>query len=159
VSRATALLYVVDASSPFTKPELDFLIEASKRVNLVVFALTKIDAYPGWRTILADNQGQLQAHAPRFGAAAWFPVSARLAELALTLPKEAAGELVRESRIADLQHALIELGGRGTCCGRPMCCVPSAVSWSAWTCRSVSGWPPRTRTRRRWLGPGRNGPG
>ena len=73
VERATALLFVVDASAPFSKPELDFLIEASKRVNFVVFALTKCDAYPGWRTILADDRGQLQAHAPRFGAAPVVP--------------------------------------------------------------------------------------
>jgi hypothetical protein len=113
VERATALLFVVDASSPFAKPELDFLIEASKRVNFVLFALTKTDAYPGWRTILADNRGQLQAHAPRFGAAPWFPVSARLAELAMGLPAEAANELIKESRIAELQHALIDLAGKG----------------------------------------------
>ena len=111
-ARASALLFVVDAAAPFGRPELDFLIEASKRVNLVVFALAKTDAYPGWRTILADNRAQLQAHAPRFGSAPWFPVSARLAELAITLPAEAAGELVRSSRIAELQHALIGLAGR-----------------------------------------------
>ncbi len=113
VERAAALLFVVDASAPFSKPELEFLIEASKRVNFVLFALTKTDAYPGWRTILADDRGQLQAHAPRFGAAPWFPVSARLAELAMTLPGEAARELITESRIAEVQHALIELAGRG----------------------------------------------
>ncbi|GAB2945269.1 dynamin family protein [Micromonospora polyrhachis] len=113
VERATALLFVVDASAPFAKPELDFLIEASKRVNSVVFALTKTDAYPGWRTIWDDNRAQLRAHAPRFGSVPWFPVSARLAELAMTLPEAAAGELVRESRVADLQHALIDLAGRG----------------------------------------------
>jgi len=113
VSRAAALLFVVDASTPLTRPELDFLIEASKRVDVVVFALTKVDAYPGWRTILADNRAQLQAHAPRFASAAWFPVSARLAELALTLPAEAAGELVGESRVAPLQHALVGLAGNG----------------------------------------------
>ncbi|MDG4766146.1 dynamin family protein [Solwaraspora sp. WMMD406] len=113
VERAAALLFVVDASTPFTRPEMDFLIEASKRVNVVVFALTKVDAYPGWRTILADNQAQLQAHAPRFAAAGWFPVSARLAELALTVPPEAATELVGESRVAPLQHALVELAGKG----------------------------------------------
>ncbi|WP_329110556.1 dynamin family protein [Micromonospora sp. NBC_01699] len=113
VERAAALLFVVDASAPFGKPELDFLVEASKRVNLVVFALTKTDAYPGWRTIWADNRAQLQAHAARFGAAAWFPVSARLAELASTLPAPAATELLRESRIGELQHALVDLAGKG----------------------------------------------
>lgn len=113
VERATALLFVVDASAPFSRPELDFLIEASKRVNFVVFALAKTDAYPGWRTILADDRAQLQAHAPRFATAPWFPVSARLAELAMTMPAAAAGELIRESRIAELQHGLIDLAGRG----------------------------------------------
>jgi hypothetical protein len=113
VERATSLLFVVDASSPFAKPELDFLIEASKRVNFVLFALTKCDAYPGWRTILADNKGQLQAHAPRFGSAPWFPVSARLAEMAMTMPGDAQAELIRESRIAELQHSLIDLAGKG----------------------------------------------
>lgn len=113
VDRASALLFVVDASTPFTKPELDFLIEASKRVDVVVFALTKIDAYPGWRTIWEDNRSQLQAHAPRFGSAPWFPVSARLAELAMRMPAQAARELIAESRIAQLQHALIDLVGKG----------------------------------------------
>ncbi|MGH3740068.1 MAG: dynamin family protein, partial [Micromonosporaceae bacterium] len=113
VERATALLFVVDASSPFSKPEMNFLIEASKRVNLVLFAFTKIDAYPGWRTIMDDNVALLQAHAPRFGSAPFFPVSSRLAEMALRMPKEADGELVKESKVADLQHALIKLAGRG----------------------------------------------
>jgi dynamin family protein len=113
VERGTALLFVVDASSPFSKPELDFLIEASKRVNFVIFALTKCDAYPGWRTIMADNKGQLQAHAPRFGSAPWFPVSARLAEMAMSMSGDAQAELIRESRIAELQHALIDLAGKG----------------------------------------------
>jgi hypothetical protein len=40
-------------------------------------------------------------------------VSARLAELAMTVPGEAAQELIRESRIAELQHGLIDLAGRG----------------------------------------------
>jgi len=113
VEQATALLFVVDASAPFSNPEMTFLIEASKKVNFVLFALTKVDAYPGWRTILADNKGQLQTHAPRFGSAPWFPVSARLAEMAMTLSGNAAKELVGESRIADLQHALIDLASKG----------------------------------------------
>ena len=113
VEQATALLFVVDASAPFSNPEMTFLIEASKKVNFVLFALTKVDAYPGWRTILADNKGQLQTHAPRFGSAPWFPVSARLAEMAMTLSGDAGKELIGESRIADLQHALIDLASKG----------------------------------------------
>ncbi|MGH3716040.1 MAG: dynamin family protein [Micromonosporaceae bacterium] len=113
VERATALLFVVDASSPFSRPEMNFLVEASKKVNLVLFALTKTDAYPGWRTILDDDVSLLQAHAPRFGSAPFYPVSSRLAEMAMRMPKEAAAELVKESRVADLQHALIKLASRG----------------------------------------------
>lgn len=113
VGKATALLFVVDASSPFSQPELEFLKEASKRVNLVLFALTKTDAYPGWRTIYDDDKSLLQTHAPRFGSAPFFPVSARLAELALRMPQEAAGDLINESRIAELQHALIGLAAKG----------------------------------------------
>src|SRR5262249_16357568 len=101
------------ASSPFSQPELSFLIEASKRVNFVVFALTKVDAYPGWRTILTDNRNQLQTYAPRFASAPWFPVSARLAAMPLTMAAAPAAELVRESRIGELQHSLIELAGKG----------------------------------------------
>lgn len=110
---AAALLFVVDAGTPLTRPELDFLIEASKRVNTVVFALAQIDAYPGWRRIRDDDQALVRAHAPRFAAAPWFPVSARLAELAMGTPADVAAELVAESRIAALQHALVELAGRG----------------------------------------------
>ena len=114
VARATALLFVVDASSPFSKPELDFLVEASKRVNFVMFALTKIDAYSGWQRIRDDNIALLQTHAPRFASAPFFPVSSRLAEMALSMPVDAARTLIEESRIAALQHALINLGAKGS---------------------------------------------
>ncbi len=112
VDRATALLFVADASAPLSRPELAFLVAASERVNSVVFALTKVDAYPGWRQIADDNRALLHAHAPRFAAAPWFPVSARLAELALGSPAHAA-DLVDASHIAALQHALVDLAGHG----------------------------------------------
>jgi hypothetical protein len=113
VDKATALLFVADASAPLSRPELDFLATASDRVDAVVFALTKIDAYPGWRRILDDNRALLQAHAPRFARAPWFPVSATLAELAVHAPGAEQAALVEESRIAELQHALVALAGHG----------------------------------------------
>lgn len=113
VRRATALLFVADASAPLSQPELDFLAAATERVDAVVFALTKIDAYPQWRTIAEDNRSLLQAHAPRFATAPWFPVSARLAELALTADPATRGTLTTESKVPALQHALVELAGRG----------------------------------------------
>ena len=113
VDRATALLFVADASAPLSQPELAFLVAASERVDAVVFALTKVDAYPGWRRILDDNRALLRAQAPRFADASWFPVSARLAELALTVPTGEQSAVVDASQIAELQHALVELAGRG----------------------------------------------
>jgi hypothetical protein len=113
VRRATALLFVADASAPLSQPELDFLAAATERVDAVVFALTKIDAYPQWRTIAEDNRSLLQAHAPRFAAAPWFPVSARLAEVALSADTATRDALAAESKVPALQHALVELAGRG----------------------------------------------
>ena len=113
VDRATALLFAADASAPLSQPELAFLVAASERVDAVVFALTKVDAYPGWRRILDDNKALLRAHAPRFADAPWFPVSARLAEVALSAPPGEQAALVDASKIAELQHALVELAGRG----------------------------------------------
>jgi dynamin family protein len=113
VDRATALLFVADAAAPLSQPELDFLATASDRVDAVVFALTKIDAYPGWRRILDDNRALLQAHAPRFARAPWFPVSATLAELAVPAPAGEQAALIEASRIAELQHALVALAGHG----------------------------------------------
>ncbi|MFI6071611.1 dynamin family protein [Actinoplanes sp. NPDC051343] len=113
VDRATALLFVADASAPLSQPELDFLATASDRVDAVVFTLTKIDAYPGWRRILDDNRALLQAHAPRFARAPWFPVSATLAELAVPAPAGEQAALIEASRIAELQHALVALAGHG----------------------------------------------
>ena len=113
VDKATALLFVADASAPLSEPELTFLIAASERVDAVVFALTKIDAYPGWRRIADDNRALLRTHAPRFAEASWFPVSASLAELALRAPTGEQATLVEASKIAELQHALVGLAGRG----------------------------------------------
>ena len=113
VDRATALLFVADASAPLSQPELSFLIEASDRVDAVVFVLSKVDAYPGWRRIAEDNQALLRAHAPRFADAPWYPVSARLAELARNADTAQSAALADASKIADLQHALVELAARG----------------------------------------------
>jgi hypothetical protein len=107
VKEAAALLFVVDASSPFTQPELEFLRRASESVDLVLFAVTKIDAFRGWRQVLEDDQALLAQHAPRFAGAEFHPVSAKLAEQAGTLPDPALANLLRtESQIVPLQLAL-----------------------------------------------------
>ncbi|GAA3859718.1 dynamin family protein [Saccharothrix violaceirubra] len=107
---ATALLFVVDASAPFTRGELDFLRTVGERVETVVFALTKVDQFRGWRQVLEADQALLAEHAPRFADAVFWPVSSRLFELSFKAPNpDAAGMLRERSGIGDLQGALQEL--------------------------------------------------
>src|SRR5262249_44704908 len=69
--------------------------------------LTKIDAFRGWRQVLADDQALLAQHAPRFAGAEFLPVSARLAEQAASVPDPAlAGVLRTESQVVALQLTL-----------------------------------------------------
>ncbi|MBW4715547.1 dynamin family protein [Saccharothrix obliqua] len=107
---ATALLFVVDASAPFTRGELEFLRSVGERVETVVFALTKVDQYRGWRTVLEADRALLAEHAPRFAGATFHPVSSRMFELASRAPNPDAAAMLRErSGVAELQSALQEL--------------------------------------------------
>jgi hypothetical protein len=101
---------VVDASAPFTKGELDFLASVGERVETVIFALTKVDQFRGWREILDADRRLLAEHAPRFAAATLHPVSARMFEMAAKAPNPAAAAMLREkSGVGDLQVAVQEL--------------------------------------------------
>ncbi|WP_043730762.1 dynamin family protein [Kutzneria sp. 744] len=107
---ATALLFVVDASSPFTRGELDFLATVGERVETVLFALTKVDQFRGWREILEADQKLLAEHAPRFAGAKFHAVSPRLFEMAAKAPNASAAALLREkSGVGELQIAVQEL--------------------------------------------------
>ncbi|MCA1188408.1 MULTISPECIES: dynamin family protein [unclassified Saccharopolyspora] len=118
-SAATALLFVADASAPFTRGELDFLHGAADRVETVVFALAKTDQHRGWRRVLEENRALLAEHAPRFADVPIHPVSARLWELAAQAPNEQAATMLRErSGVAELRSALEQLvGGRAAMLG------------------------------------------
>lgn len=107
---ATALLFVVDASSPFTAGELNFLREVGGRVETVVFALSKTDQFRGWREVLEADRRLLAEHAPRFADAAFHPLSARMFEMAAKAPNPQAAGLLRErSGVIAVQTALQEL--------------------------------------------------
>ncbi|MBC6449142.1 dynamin family protein [Actinokineospora xionganensis] len=107
---ATALLFVVDASAPFTLGELNFLANIGDRVETVVFALSKVDQYRGWRQVLEANQALLTEHAPRFAGATFHPVSSRMFEMAGKAPSpEAATMLKEKSGVVQLQQALQSL--------------------------------------------------
>jgi hypothetical protein len=92
---ADALLFVVDASAPISATELAFLRRAAERIDTVVFVLSKIDLYPGWRRIYADNQALLRQHAPRFAGAPMLPVSSRNAERVLALSAGPVADIER----------------------------------------------------------------
>ncbi|MEV0696546.1 dynamin family protein [Saccharopolyspora sp. NPDC050389] len=116
---ATALLFVVDASAPFTRGELEFLQKVAERVETVVFALAKTDQHRGWRQVLEADRKLLAEHAPRFADMPIFPVSARMQELAAKAPSEQAADMLREkSGIAELRTELERLiGGRSAMLG------------------------------------------
>ncbi|TDQ05250.1 dynamin family protein [Labedaea rhizosphaerae] len=101
---ATALLFVVDSSAPFTSGELKFLSEVGERVETVIFALSKTDAYRGWRQVLDANLALLAEHAPRFTDAKFHPVSSRMYAMAAKAPNpDAAGMLREKSGIEELR--------------------------------------------------------
>ncbi|KFU79069.1 Dynamin family protein [Amycolatopsis lurida] len=107
---ATALLFVVDSSSPFTAQELHFLHDMGERVETVLFALTKTDQFRGWREVLEADRRLLAEHAPRFADAVFHPVSARMFETAAKAPNEQMATMLREKAgIAALQGALQEM--------------------------------------------------
>ncbi|WP_329053634.1 dynamin family protein [Amycolatopsis sp. NBC_01488] len=107
---ATALLFVVDASAPFTSTELQFLRDVGERVETVVFALTKVDVFRGWREVADADRQLLREHAPRFADAVFHPVSARMFETAAKAPNEQMAAMLREkSGVAAVQTALQEL--------------------------------------------------
>ncbi|MBA0123966.1 dynamin family protein [Haloechinothrix sp. YIM 98757] len=109
-SAATALLYVVDASAPFTSTELDFLTRMADNVETVLFVLSKTDSFRGWRQVLEDNRELLRRHAPRFAGAEFHAVSALMFARAASAPNEKAARVLREqSGIAGLQEAVQRL--------------------------------------------------
>lgn len=109
-ANATALLFVVDASSPFTSTELQFLRNMGDRVETVLFALSKVDSFRGWREVLEADRQLLTQYAPRFSDAVFHPVSARMFESAVKAPNEQMVTMLRErSGIAALQGAMQQL--------------------------------------------------
>jgi signal recognition particle receptor subunit beta len=103
---ADVLIFVVDASAPLSRPELRFLEESTDRIETVIFALTKRDAYRGWEQVLADDRALLAQ--TRYARAPFFPVSSTLALDAVSLPaRDELHRLMRtESGLDDLEAAL-----------------------------------------------------
>src|SRR5262249_27246109 len=75
LSWADALLFVMDAEAPISRPECDFLTEAAGRVGSVILVLTKADLYYSWEQILDENRQLLTASDARFAAVPFLAVS------------------------------------------------------------------------------------
>ena len=58
---ADALVFVTDASTELSAPELDFLASAMRAGPPILIAVTKVDIYPEWRRIVAIDEGRLTA--------------------------------------------------------------------------------------------------
>lgn len=111
---ATALLFVVDASAPFSKGEIGFLQSVADRVDAVHFVVTKTDSYRGWREIVAADQQLLARYVPRFTDAPFHPVSSTLAVAADAQPDPRIAQVIRaQSGIEELRSVLTqEVSGR-----------------------------------------------
>jgi hypothetical protein len=66
LSYADALIFVLDASAPISRPELGFLMKAAQRIQQVILVMTKTDVFPGWRDTLDESTKLLRVYAPQF---------------------------------------------------------------------------------------------
>ena len=96
---ADALLFVLDASAPMSRPELQFLMRASASIQTVVFALSKADLNPGWKAVLDEDRRLLKEHAPRFANQRIFAIRAPDAERAER--KRRAGDHAEAERLGE----------------------------------------------------------
>ena len=117
---ADALVFVTDASTELSAPELAFLASAMRAGPPILIAVTKVDIYPEWRRIVAIDEGRLTA----MGLAdPPFPLSSVLRTLGLTTgdpslegesgyPRFAtalAEDVVGRARAASLASALAQV--------------------------------------------------
>jgi GTPase SAR1 family protein len=100
---ADALLFVSDATSELSAPELDFLASARERCPVVVFTLTKIDIAPRWRKIADRDRAHLDK---RNVAIQIVPMSPVLNEIGTAMD---SAELVAASRVPQLTALIREL--------------------------------------------------
>ncbi|MGW5153547.1 dynamin family protein [Rhodococcus koreensis] len=66
LDNATALVFVCAAGNKISTSERDFLAQASRRIDRVVFLLTQIDDHPRWRESLQENEETVRADRARF---------------------------------------------------------------------------------------------
>jgi|JI10StandDraft_1071094.scaffolds.fasta_scaffold54227_3 hypothetical protein len=97
---ADGLIFVSDASSELSQPEIDFLRRAIELCPSVMFAQTKTDLFSSWQKILELNKGHLARQGVDIPIV---PVSSALRVAALTRKDR---ELNDESRVPELVQRL-----------------------------------------------------
>lgn len=97
---ADGLIFVSDASSELSQPEIDFLRRAIELCPSVMFAQTKTDLFSNWQKILELNKGHLARQGVDIPIV---PVSSALRVAALTRKDR---ELNDESRVPELVQRL-----------------------------------------------------
>jgi len=107
LSKADAMVFVLDPSEPLSASELEFLGKAGERLDRVVFVMSRVDRYPGWKQILTDDRQLIDARAPAFEGAPIVGTSARLASIALEDPDDPDTELLAESGVPALRQELL----------------------------------------------------
>jgi len=102
-----ALLFVVDAGSPLSEPELAFLQSCSASVEGVLVAVTMTDKYPDTATQMVEYvRGQLVRRDPRLRRVPVLGVSAALATMAMSLPPGQAEVVLTASGLPTLAERL-----------------------------------------------------
>ena len=104
LSRADALVFVVDSGAPLSRRELGFLERATERIGAVLFVQTKVDAHVGWQEIIVENRALLAHHVPALAGGPFFAVSSLEKEDADRL---ADPELAAESGLPAVERALV----------------------------------------------------
>lgn len=106
-AQSGALLFVVDAGSPLSQPELEFLQSCSSSVEFVLVAVTMTDKYPDTAAQMVDYvRDQLVRRDRRLRGIPVLGVSAQLATMATSLPPAQAELVLTASGLPALTGSL-----------------------------------------------------
>lgn len=109
VERADHLVLTTAADAPLSRPELEFLRQATTRLETVSVAMNRIDRFRGWRTVAGHDSSAIATIVPHLADVEITPIAAQLAidSLdALNHDDELAAILLDESRIEVLRESL-----------------------------------------------------
>ena len=112
------LVFVIDAGSPMSQPELDYLVECGRHLEEITVVVTMVDKYPhSADRIMTHLKGQLRAASPRLGSVPVFRVQAMAAVAALDAPEAVRRQLFERSGLAPLIDRIGLVGGQAALLG------------------------------------------